>query len=90
MCIGLLAVLTSAAAHRAGRGDLTRAKDADSPRNSSPPEIDVPASRTEQLQLDNVDLQETLQKRQLVLQTLLNIAKMVFDQAAAAIRKFGG
>lgn len=41
-------------------------------------------------QLANVDLQNTLQKQQQVLQTMSNISKMLYDTAQSVIRKMGG
>jgi len=44
----------------------------------------------EDAQLANVDLQDSLQKRQQTLQTLSNISKSLHDTAMAVIRKIGG
>jgi len=41
-------------------------------------------------QLANVDLQNILQKQQQALQMMSNISKLLFDTAAAIIRKIGG
>ena len=41
-------------------------------------------------QLANVDLQNTLQKQQQTLQMMSNISKMLYDTANAVIRKIGG
>ncbi len=41
-------------------------------------------------QLANVDLQNTLQKQQQLLQMMSNISKMFYDTAMSVIRKIGG
>jgi hypothetical protein len=42
------------------------------------------------VQLQKIDLQNTLQKQQQTLQMLSNISKTLFDSAQATIRKIGG
>lgn len=48
------------------------------------------SQNSDDAQLANVDLQNTLQKQQQTLQMMSNISKMLYDTANAVIRKIGG